>query len=133
NVSGKRLLIVIRYTDRINVKIKDKMIFHKKGQSEVLTITLLFEVLAGFLLAGILIYATFTTSDVEGFSANYLQADHDFLISTIKALPGDIELDYETGGYRYENGKFYKGSLNQNYIIKIKKIDGEISEVSERK
>ncbi|MCG2718640.1 MAG: hypothetical protein L6408_07400 [Nanoarchaeota archaeon] len=109
------------------------MIFHKKGQSEVLTITLLFEVLAGFLLAGILIYATFTTSDVEGFSANYLQADHDFLISTIKALPGDIELDYETGDYRYENGKFYKGSLNQNYIIKIKKIDGEISEVSERK
>lgn len=108
------------------------MIFNKKGQAEVLTITLLFEVLAGFLLAGLLIYATLSTGDVEGFSKRYLKADHDILLTTIRSLPGDIEMEYPTGGYRYENGEFRKGALNANYILKISKVDGKIDEIVQK-
>ena len=100
----------------------------KKGQSEVLTMTLLFEVLAGFLLAGLLIYATLSTGDVEGFSKRYLKADHDILLATINSLPGDIDIDYPTGGYKYENGEFRKGALNTNYVLNIKKVNDEITE-----
>jgi len=102
----------------------------KRGQTEVLTITLLFEVLAGFLLAGILIYAVLTTGNVEGFTVNYLKSDHDLLISTLKTVPGDVELEYSTGGYYYEDGNFYKGSFNKVYSLEIKKEDGKITEKS---
>lgn len=104
----------------------------KKGQSEVLTTTLLFEVLAGFLLAGMLIYATMTTGNVQGFSKSYLKADHEILINMIKNTPGDVELEYDTGGYKYEEGEFYKGAFGASYSVKITKENGEITERSER-
>ena len=100
----------------------------KKGQTEVLTITFLFEVLAGLFLAGILIYAVMTTGNVEGFSAGYLKADHKLLINTVKSVPGDVELEYNTGGYYYENKNFYKGAFGAVYNLKITKEDEKITE-----
>lgn len=105
----------------------------KRGQAEVLTTTLLFEVLIGFLLAGILIYATMTTGNVQGFSSNYLKADHDIFLNLVKTVPGDVEITYNTGGYYYEDGEFYKGNINTVHTLKITKQNGKITENAETK
>jgi len=100
----------------------------KKGQTEVLTTSLLFEVLAGFLLGGILIYAVMTTGNMEGFSEDYLKVDHELLLNIIKSVPGDVEIKYNTGGYRYEDGDFHRGSFTELYTLTITKEDGKITQ-----
>ena len=100
----------------------------KRGQAEVLTVTLVFEVLAGILMIVILVYATMSTGNVEGFSKTYLKADHEILIDLMKSVPGDVELEYHTGGYEYIDGEFYKGAIGRSYSITITKENGEIKE-----
>jgi len=102
----------------------------KRGQAEVLTITLLFEVLAGFLLSGVLIYAIMATGNVEGFSSNYLKADHEILISMVKNVPGDVDLTYNTGSYYYKDEEFSKGNWGNLYSLRIIKENGKITEKS---
>ena len=104
----------------------------KKGQAEVLQTSLLFEILAGFLLGGILIYAVMSTGNMEGFSAGYLKVDQELLLSTIKSVPGDVEIEYSTGGYKYVDGDFYKGPFNALYTLKITKEDGKITQEYEK-
>ncbi len=101
----------------------------KKGQAEVLTTSLLFEVLAGFLLGGILIYAVMSTGNVEGFSKTYLKVDHELMLSVVNNVPGDVVIEYSTGGYEYQDGEFYKGPFNSLYIVRITKENGQITEI----
>jgi len=100
----------------------------KRGQSEVLTLTFLFEVLAGLLMSGLLIYGVLTTGNMQDFNKNYVKADFELMISIVKSVPGDVEMEYDTGGYYYKDGDFFKDTDDSGKnLVKIIKKDGDIS------
>ena len=68
---------------------------------------------------GTLVYATMETGNVEGFSKSYLEADYQILRTLLKSVPGDVELEYQTGGYEYRDGKFYTGAFGRTYSIEV--------------
>jgi len=96
----------------------------KKGQAEVLTTTLLFELIIGVLIAGILMYSLLSINNVSQFSKDYIQQDLALVKEMVRSLPGDLEMKYKTGSWCYgESEKFTKAA---NCSIKITKTGDEI-------
>ncbi len=104
----------------------------KKGQTEIMSMTMLFEVLGGFLIGGLLVLAILQTGNMEYFSVSFIQADHDVLLSVIRSLPGDVELSYSIGNYYYKDGSFSSLKSKEIYYLKIEKNGEEIKEISTR-
>lgn len=97
----------------------------KKGQSEVLITTLLFELIIGVLIAGILMYALLNINNASKFSKDYIQQDLDLVKEMVRSLPGDLEMHYKTGSLCYkEGGAFTQEATNCG--IKITKTGDEI-------
>lgn len=72
---------------------------HKKGQSEVLTTTLLFELIIGVLIASTLMYAILNINSTSKFSKEYAKQDLLLTKEVVKSLPGDIDMRINTGGW----------------------------------
>lgn len=107
---------------------------HKTGQTEVHTTTLLFELIIGMLIFGILVYAVFNlSSGVSNFSKEYLEKDFLLLNSTLKSVPENAEVRYNTGRFRWEDGQWVAENLlsKKSQITAVKKENGEISIISE--
>ena len=77
----------------------------KKGQAEVWEITLLFELVAGFVIAGVLLYAVLTLNDTSTFNTAYAEKDLELLKLTLASVPGETDVDFPLQGYAFENGK----------------------------
>lgn len=91
----------------------------KRGQSEVLTTTLLFELLAGVLIAGILMYAVLNINNASRYSKEYMEQDLFLVKEMAKSLPGDLNMRYNTSSWCLaENEEFVRG---ENCWVRIKK------------
>ncbi len=91
----------------------------KRGQSEVLTTTLLFELIIGVLIASALAYAVLNLNNTSRFSGEYMKRDFLLTNEMVKSLPGDIDLKYKTGNWCLNaDGVFVKG---QNCMVEITK------------
>lgn len=104
----------------------------KKGQTEVLTTTLLFELIIGVLIAGILMYAVLSINDTSKFSSEYMRQDLFLVKEMARSLPGDMDMKYKTGDWCLtDDEKFVKGTNCWVQItktgdeIKIKSLQGE--------
>ena len=64
----------------------------KRGQAEVLQITLLFEFIAGILIAGILMYAVMSMNETSAISQEYLRTDYNILKGVLEGKPGHSPL-----------------------------------------
>ncbi len=78
----------------------------KRGQAEVLQITLLFEFLAGILIAGILIYAVINLNETSALSKEYIKQDYQIIKNSLEGEPGDYKITYPTGTFKVEGGEF---------------------------
>ncbi|MEM4244724.1 MAG: hypothetical protein QW404_00100 [Candidatus Nanoarchaeia archaeon] len=78
----------------------------KRGQAEVLQITLLFEFIAGILIAGILIYAVIQLNDTSSITEEYLRQDYKIIKNIMEGEPGDYRVTYPTGAFTVENNDF---------------------------
>lgn len=98
----------------------------KKGQSEVLTTTLLFELIIGVLIASVLMYALLDLNQTSKFSKEYMQQDLMLTKEMIRSLPGDLEMEYGTGSWclTEDDENFVKGI---NCKVQIKKEGNEIT------
>lgn len=96
----------------------------KKGQAEVLTTTLIFELLIGVLIAGILMYAVLSMNNTSSFSRDYMQQDLLLVKEMARSLPGDLDMKYSTGSWCLENNKFIRGT---NCTVQITKTGDEIT------
>lgn len=72
---------------------------NKKGQSEVLTTTLVFELIIGVLIASIMIYAVLNINNTSHFSKKYMEQDLFLTKEMARSLPGDLDIKYGTGGW----------------------------------
>ena len=73
-----------------------------KAQSEVLVITLLFEIM----VVAIVMLMLFSLTETTNFSKMYIEKDFSILMNITKAVPGDVEIDYPIGRFVYKDGKF---------------------------
>lgn len=80
----------------------------KRGQSEVLQITLIFEFIAGILIAGILLYAVININNTSSLSEQYLKDDYGIIKGALQGKPGDYKITYPTGTFTVENNEFKK-------------------------
>ncbi len=97
----------------------------KKGQSEVLTTTLIFELVIGVLVATILVYAVLNINNTSSFSQEYLKQDLMLINETVRSLPGDLDMRYNTGRLCLNSeGEFVIGS---NCWVRIVKTGEEIT------
>lgn len=97
----------------------------KKGQAEVLTTTLLFELIIGMLIATILMYAVLNINNTSSFNKEYLKQDLLLTKGMVRSLPGDLDMKYDTGDWCLADGEnFVKGS---NCKIRIIKTGDEIT------
>ncbi len=97
----------------------------KKGQAEVLTTTLIFELIIGMLIATILMYAVLNLNNTSSFNREYLK--HDLLLTKemVRSLPGDLDMKYDTGEWCLTDGEdFIKGS---NCKVQITKTGDKIT------
>lgn len=96
----------------------------KKGQAEVLTTTLLFELIIGVLIAGTLAYAILNLNNTSKFNKEYLQEDLLLTKEMVKSLTGDLDMKYKTGNWCLnEKGEFVGG---KNCQIQITKTGNEV-------
>ena len=100
----------------------------KRGQAEVLTTTLIFEVLAGFLVAGIMFYTLTTLNDRSALNKDFIEKDHSMLINTIRGMPGDVELEYDTKNFYWDKDRGYFVPKSGQWKVKITKKNGVITE-----
>ncbi len=101
----------------------------KRGQAEVLQITLLFEFLAGFLIAGILVYYFMYANDISKISGEYLNQDYQIVKNILEGKPGDYEVVYGTGIFSFKDGEFKKSDeikLKGDLAVKITKENSEV-------
>ena len=97
----------------------------KKGQSEVLTTTLIFELVIGVLIATVLVYAVLSINDTSQFSQSYLQQDLFLVKEMARSLPGDLEMKYYTGSWCLADGEsFVKGT---NCWVQITKTGDDVT------
>jgi len=83
---------------------------NKKGQSEVLTITLLFELIIGVLIASILMYAVLNVNNTSTFSKEYAKQDLMLVKEAVRSLPGDIGMNLSTGNWCLIGDEFVRGN-----------------------
>ena len=96
----------------------------KKGQSEVLTTTLIFELIIGVLIAGILMYAVLNINNASRYSKDYMEYDLFLLKEMVRSLPGDLEMTYNTSSWcLVGEEEFAKGN---NCMVKITKTGDKI-------
>ena len=96
----------------------------KRGQAEVLTTTLIFELLIGVLIAGILMYAVLSINNTSRFSKDYMQQDLFLVKEMARSLPGDLDMKYNTGGWCVTGSEsFVRGA---NCTVQIIKTGDEI-------
>lgn len=92
---------------------------NKKGQSEVLTTTLIFELIIGVLVATILLYAVLNINNASSFNKEYAKQDLFLIKGMVKSLPGDLDMKYSTGDWCLTDSEdFTKGSNCKVRIIK---------------
>ncbi|MBM3200094.1 hypothetical protein FJZ53_04085 [Candidatus Woesearchaeota archaeon] len=97
---------------------------NKRGQSEVLTTTLMFELVIGALIAAMLMYAVMNVNQTSSFSKTYLEYDLDLVKEMAKSLPGDLDMVYYTGDWCLgDDGKFSKG---KDCKVRITKTGEEV-------
>ena len=97
----------------------------KKGQAEVLTTTLLFELVIGALIATILMYAVLNINNTSSFNREYLKNDLLLTKEMVRSLPGDLDMKYNTGEWCLTDGEdFAKGS---NCTVQITKTGDQIT------
>lgn len=87
----------------------------KRGQAEVLQITLIFEFIVGVLIAGILIYAVMAINETSTVSEQYLKQDYSITKDVLQGKPGDYEITYPIGTFTVENNE-----LKQQAGVNIK-------------
>lgn len=98
---------------------------NKKGQSEVLTTTLLFELIIGVLIASVLMYALLNLNQTSNFSKEYMQQDLMLTKEMAKSLPGDLDMKYDTGSWCLtDDEEFVKGI---NCWVRIIKTGDEVT------
>lgn len=96
----------------------------KRGQSEVLTTTLIFELIIGVLIAGTLMYAILNINNTSKFSREYMQQDLSLVKEMARGLPGDLDMKYYTGSWCItDDESFVKGV---NCSVQITKTGDEI-------
>lgn len=97
---------------------------YKKGQSEVLTTTLLFELIIGVLIASTLMYAILNINNTSKFSKEYAKQDLLLIKEVAKSLPGDLDMRINTGNWCLaEDDQFVKGT---NCWVQITKTGDEV-------
>lgn len=97
----------------------------KKGQAEVLTTTLIFELIIGVLIASILMYAVLNINNTSSFNKEYIKNDLFLIKEMVKSLPGDLDMKYYTGDWCLADGEqFIKSS---NCWVRIKKTGDEVT------
>jgi len=102
----------------------------KRGQAEVLQITLLFEFLAGILIAGILIYAVTNLNDTSALTKEYFQKDYQIIKGTLEGKPGNYEIKYEIGTLTVKDGEFKEPEgmkVKADNKATIKKEGGQVT------
>lgn len=82
---------------------------NKRGQSEVLELTTLFEIVLGLVIAGFFIMMAFTFNQHTKFDKYYLEQDMKMLINTIQSAPNYVD-------FNYEHAKIYDISISENKI-----------------
>lgn len=97
----------------------------KKGQAEVLTTTLIFELIVGVLIASILVYAVMNLNNASSFNQEYIKQDLFFIKEMVKSLPGDLDMKYPTGNWCFvDEDNFIKGS---NCKVRITKTGDKVT------
>ncbi len=97
----------------------------KKGQAEVLTTTLIFELIIGVIIASILMYAVLNINNASSFNQEYIKQDLFFIKEMVRSLPGDLNMTYYTGNWCLaDNEQFTKSS---NCWVQIIKTGDEIT------
>lgn len=66
----------------------------KKGQAEVLQISLIFELIAAIIVASFLLYAAISYSSLTEFNKKYLERDLGLLMNAVYSTPGFVEVVY---------------------------------------
>ena len=104
----------------------------KRGQSEVLQTTMLFEIIISILVGGILFWALVGSNDFSLANENYLSIDLQYLTEFVESMPGDVEISYPVSGFGYEcegvdDKKICKLYEDEYCSLKIVKKDGEVS------
>lgn len=107
----------------------------ERGQAEVLQITLLFEFIAGILIAGILLYAVMSMNNTSSMSEQYLKTDYNIISEELQGKPGSFTVVYPTGTFTVKNNEFQKPDgvkvVADNKII-IKKDKDKIELATEK-
>lgn len=67
---------------------------NKKGQAEVLQLSLIFEIIVGVIVTSILIYSALNYSNLSKFNQEYATMDLKLLLQTVSAAPGDVKVTY---------------------------------------
>ncbi|MBI4447894.1 hypothetical protein HY643_02845 [Candidatus Woesearchaeota archaeon] len=109
----------------------------KKGQAEVLQLSLLFEIIIAALVAGILIYSALNYSNFSKFNQQYAEEDLKRIVSAVMAAPGDVKIVYPISA-QYEvqikEGVDVKQSpnllndpFNKESALVIENINGQIT------
>ncbi|MFH1210703.1 MAG: hypothetical protein V1645_02190 [archaeon] len=101
----------------------------KRGQAEVLQITLLFELIAGVLIAGILVYAVMSMNDASQISEEYLKTDYNLISGILQGKPGDFTITYPTGTFTVKDNQFQKPDgvkISTDNKATIKKDDKKV-------
>jgi hypothetical protein len=80
----------------------------KRGQAEVLQITLLFEFIAGILIAGILMYAVMSMNETSTISQEYLRTDYNIVKGVLEGKPGSFTIQYPSGTFTAKDNEFQK-------------------------
>jgi hypothetical protein len=107
----------------------------KRGQAEVLQITLLFEFIAGVLIAGILIYAVMNINDTSDMTGQYLQQDYCAIKDIMLGKPGDYKAIYPIGIFTVEGNEFKKPDtikITGDNNVTIKKDYNKIEMATEK-
>lgn len=106
---------------------------NKKGQSEVLTTTLLFELIIGVLIAVTLVYAVTNLNNTSRASKEYMQQDLSLVKEMARSLPGDLDMVYETGSWCLTDaGNFGRGTNCSVRIVKMGNEEPKAEKVAQK-
>ena len=107
----------------------------KRGQAEVLQITLLFEFIAGVLIAGILMYAVMSMNETSAISQEYLNTDYNIISGVLQGKPGYFTIEYPSGTFTAKDNEFQKAGgvkINADTKVIITKDKDKIELASEK-